>query len=148
MLLVNYKELPWRERTLFQMQAAWEALSLLCQVNCFSKKPHKGGGFLCLYREKCQERVSQSADPKLPDCVISSTPLHRRVDSPVFLLPSPPAHCFPSGRKRSEDKFQFTLNPSSEPAPTLTRMHFNHYSGSAAGHHVGAIFKYSADQLF
>lgn len=112
-LLVNCKELPWRERTLIQMQAAWEALLLLCWVNCFSKNLTKEVafcGFLCSYREKCQEWINKSADPKLPYCAISSTHLHRRVYSPLFLLPSPPAYCFPSGRKRWEDKFQFPLN--------------------------------------
>lgn len=100
------------------MQAVCEALFLLFQVNCFIKKPHEGGGFLGLYREKCQEQINKSAEPKLTYFIISSTHLHRR----IFLFPSLPLVAMLPVREKNtrEQVSAHSLNTSPERALTLT----------------------------
>lgn len=110
-----------------------------------------------MYRQKCQEQIDKSVESTLTYFIISATHLDRRIPRlpapgswvmPSRSCPPAPASRPPIRQRRKRSQFQFTL---SERLPgdvlTLTIVRFTCSSATAAGHPVGAIFKYYAYQL-
>lgn len=135
------------------MWTACEVLFFFFSRKLFHYKPHEGGGFPCLYRQKCQEQIDKSVEPTLTYFISSATHLDRRIhplQAPgSCVLPS--RSCLQASHQGEKEEEQVSVHALwTSPRRLLSLwllMRFTRSSATAAGHPVGAIFKYYAYQL-